>query len=87
MLVPLYASLQGDTIVLLILVQDFETVRDLGIKMQEASAVRVNVNKPLQVFFQGKLLNADLTVTDAGLTPLDYVQLVPEQNSSAGQHS
>jgi hypothetical protein len=41
MLVPLYGFLRGDTIGLLVLVHETDTVREIGRKLQEAAAVRV----------------------------------------------
>ena len=78
MLVPLYGFLAGDTLGLIVLVHDTETVRDIGDRLQQAAAVRVAPRARAHVFAGGHRLDPDLTVAAAGLTALDRVDVVPE---------
>lgn len=79
MLVPLYGFLRGDTIGLLVLVHDHETVRDVATRLQEAAAVRVAPRTGLQVYHRGKLLDRDSTVARAGLEALERVDVIPTE--------
>jgi hypothetical protein len=78
MLVPLYGFLRGDTLGLVILVQDTDRVRDVALNLQQAATVRVEPGRVAQVFAHGRRLSLDLTVAEAGLTALDRVDVVVE---------
>ena len=79
MLVPLYGFLRGDTIGLLVLVHETDTVREIGRKLQEAAAVRVAPKAGAEVYFRGALLSPDLTVGQVGLKALERVDVVPKE--------
>ncbi len=79
MLVPLYGFLRGDTIGLLVLVHDTDTVREIGRKLQEAASVRVAPKPASDVFVRGTLLHPELTVGEAGLSALERVDVVPKE--------
>ena len=79
MLVPLYGFLKGDTIGLLVLVQESDPVREIGRSLQEAAAVRVSPRPSADVYFRGKLLDPALTVAEAGLEALERVDVVPKE--------
>ena len=78
MLVPLYGFVAGDTLGVLVLVQDHETVADLAERLQQAAAVRVAPRSRVSVFSRGTRLDLRATVAHAGLTALDRVDLVSE---------
>jgi hypothetical protein len=78
MLVPLYGFVAGDTLGVLVLVQDHETVADLAERLQQAAAVRVAPRSRVSVFSRGMRLDLRATVTQAGLAALDRVDLVGE---------
>jgi hypothetical protein len=78
-LVPLYGFLRGDTIGLLVLVQDTDTVEEIGRKLQEAATVRVAPKPAAEVYFRGSLLSPQLTVAGAGLEALDRVDVVGKE--------
>jgi len=79
MLVPLYGFLKGDTLGLIVLVDDHQPVRDITASLQQAAAPRVPPASPASVYFKGKRLEPHLTVGQAGLEPLDRVDVVPEE--------
>ena len=79
MLVPLYGFLRGDTIGLLVLVHETDTVREIGRKLQEAAAVRVAPKPAAEVYFRGSLLSPELTVGEVGLKALERVDVVPKE--------
>jgi hypothetical protein len=78
MLVPLYGFLEGDTIGLVVLIHDHETVGEAGKRLQQAASVRVAPTARAGVFHNGKRLDADWTIGRAGLTALERIDVVPE---------
>ena len=79
MLVPLYGFLAGDTLGLVVLVHDDERVHAIAEKLQLAACVRVGTRANAQVYFRGQRLDPELTGSEAGLAPLDRVDVVPEE--------
>ena len=78
MLVPIYGFLRGDSIGLLVLVHDTDTIESVASTLQEAASVRVAPALKASVYFNGRLLDPDSTVTEAGLEALDRVDVVQE---------
>jgi Toluene-4-monooxygenase system protein B (TmoB) len=79
LLVPLYGFLAGDTLGLVVLVHDDERVHAIAEQLQLAACVRVAPRANAQVYFRGQRLDPELTVSEAGLAPLDRVDVVPEE--------
>jgi len=79
MLVPVYGFLAGDTLGVLVLVHDHETIRDLAIRLQQAAAVRVKPKARVRVLAGGKILDLRATVAQSGLTALDRVDVIGEE--------
>jgi hypothetical protein len=78
MLVPLYGFLEGDTLGVLVLVHDHETIADVASRLQAAAAVRVAPRDRVRVVAHGRRLDPRTTVTDAGLVALDRIDVVVE---------
>ncbi|HEU4578420.1 MAG TPA: toluene-4-monooxygenase system B family protein [Polyangiaceae bacterium] len=78
MLVPLHGFVQGDTVGLLVLVHDTDTIAQLARVLADAAAVRVRPSPVARVYRGGKELEPSLTVAGAGLSALERVDLVPE---------
>jgi hypothetical protein len=76
MLVPIYGFLEGDTIGLVVLVHDHDRVGDIVERIQQAASVRVAPRAGMVAMRDGKALQADLTIAQAGLAPLDRVDVV-----------
>jgi hypothetical protein len=77
MLVPLYGFLAGDTLGVIVLVHDHQTMRDLVSCLHEAAACRVAPLKNPRVRAGERYLDPDLTVAQAGLAPLSRVDVGP----------
>jgi hypothetical protein len=75
-LVPLYGFVAGDTLGVLVLVRDDETVDVLARRLAQAAAVRVAPIAGAVIIARGKQLDPRLTVAAAGLTALDRIDLV-----------
>jgi hypothetical protein len=78
-LVPLYGLLQGDTLGLVVLVQDHELVSEVAARLQEAATMRVIPGANAAVYCRGKQLDLALTVAAAGLTALDRIDVIVEK--------
>jgi hypothetical protein len=78
MLVPLIAFLRGDTIGLVVLVHDHQTVDELAHVVQEAATVRVAPRASASVYRGDVKLDPAATVGAAGLSALDRVDVVQE---------
>jgi hypothetical protein len=81
MLVPLYGFLKGDTLGLLVLMHDHECVAELAERLTRAAAPRVAPGRPASVYHRGRKLDPASSVTDAGLCPLDRVDVVSEEGA------
>ena len=69
--IPLYGFLQGDTVGLLILADDGETLEALARKLQAAASLRVAARDPVRVVYNDKTMDPTLTVAQAGLQAFD----------------
>jgi toluene-4-monooxygenase system protein B len=78
-LVPLYGFLRGDTMGIVILVQEHDTMDEVAAAMQQAASVRVTPKRVARVHFQGTVLEPGLTVARAGIQALDRVDVVQEE--------
>jgi len=69
--IPLYGFLQGDTVGLLILADDGETLEALARKLQAAASLRVAARAEVQLVYNDKTMDLTMTVAQAGLQALD----------------
>jgi hypothetical protein len=78
-LVPVYGFVRGDTLGVVVLAHDGDTVAQLGRALLDAVAVRVAPAPRLRVY-RGELeLGPDQTLAQAGVKALDRIDLVLEQ--------
>jgi hypothetical protein len=77
-LVPLHGFLRGDTVGLLLLVHDTDTLAHVAKTMVDAAAVRVAPAERIRVYRAGVELALTETVAGAGLSALERIDLVPE---------
>jgi hypothetical protein len=75
--IPLYGFLQGDTVGLLILADEGDTLQSLAQKLQDAASLRVAGRDRVQVIYNDKAMNPALTIAQAGLQALDRFDVVP----------
>lgn len=74
--IPLYGFLQGDTVGLLILAEEGDTLQALAQKLQDAASLRVAARDRVQVVYNGKTMDPTMTVTQAGLQALDRFDVI-----------
>jgi hypothetical protein len=60
--IPLYGFLQGDTVGLLILADEGETVQTLARKLQDAAGLRVARRDHVQLVYNDKAMDPALTI-------------------------
>ncbi len=76
MAIPLYGFLQGDTVGLLILAEEAESVQTLAQKLQDAASLRVRGNSHFHLVYNENVIDPALTVAQAGLQPLDRFDVI-----------
>ena len=76
MAIPLYGFLEGDTLGLLVLAEESETVLELARKLQNAGNIRVAHKDRIALVYDGKAIDAALTVAQAGLQALDRFDVI-----------
>ena len=76
MSIPLYGFLEGDTVGLLVLAEEDETILDLTRKLQDAASIRVARNDNIDLVYNGKAIDPGLTVAQAGLQALDRFEVI-----------
>jgi hypothetical protein len=74
--VPLYGFLQGDTIGLLIMAEEDDTLQSLAQKLQEGASLRVARRDRVQVVYNEKLMDLTITVAQAGFQALDRFDVI-----------
>ncbi len=74
--IPLYGFLEGDTIGLLIVAEENETVQDLAQKLQDGASIRVAPQEKVQVIYKEKVLDPTLTLVQAGLEALERFDVI-----------
>lgn len=78
MLVPVHGFIRGDTVGLLVLVHDTDTIAALARTLMDAAVVRLPPAPRARVYHGQVELSPEHTVARAGLTALERVDLVPE---------
>ncbi|TAK92024.1 MAG: hypothetical protein EPO06_02080 [Burkholderiaceae bacterium] len=81
MLVPLYAFLQEDTLGLVILVQDTDSMTAVAANLQQAACMRVAPRQGMRVRYNGKLVPPERSVAEAGMGALDRIDVVAGETS------
>ena len=76
MSIPLYGFLAGDTLGLLVLAEESETLLQLARKLQDAASLRVAGQERVQVVYNGKTMEPTMTVAQAGLQALDRFDVI-----------
>ena len=73
---PLYGFLEGDTIGLLILADEGETIESLAGKLKDAASIRVAPPQDARVLYRDQVLAPELTVAQAGMQPLERFDVI-----------
>jgi Toluene-4-monooxygenase system protein B (TmoB) len=73
---PLYGFVEGDTAGLLMPAEEGDTIMELAGKLQDAAGIRVVRNDNVDVVYDGKVIDPELTVVQAGLQALDRFDVI-----------
>jgi hypothetical protein len=76
MAIPLYGFLEGDTLGLLMLAEEGETILQLALKLQDAASLRVARIDKIDLVYNGKAIDPALTVAQAGFQELDRFDVI-----------
>jgi hypothetical protein len=74
-MIPLYGFLEGDTIGLLVLAGENEPLHEVAGKLRASARLRAEIAGPIQLVFRGQALDLATTVTQAGLSALDRIDV------------
>ena len=74
--IPLYGFLQGDTVGLLILAKEGDTLESLARKLQDAASLRVAYRDEVQVIYNNKAMDPAITIAQAGFQALDRFDVI-----------
>jgi hypothetical protein len=74
--IPLYGFLQGDTVGLLILADEGDTLHSLGQRLQDAASLRVAGRDRVQVLYNDKTMDPAITIAQAGFQALDRFDVI-----------
>jgi hypothetical protein len=74
--IPLYGFLQGDTVGLLILADEGDTLQSLARKLQDAASLRVARKDQVQVVYNEKAMDPTITIAQAGFQALDRFDVI-----------
>ena len=77
--IPLYGFLEGDTIGLLVLAEEGETILALARKLQDAASIRVSHREQINFVYGGKVIEPEITLAQAGLQAFDRFDVVWSQ--------
>jgi hypothetical protein len=83
MVVPLHCFVRGDTLGLVVLAHDRDTLEQLAAAILRAAAPRIAAPARAALYFGSQRLDPRLTVAQAGLAALDRVDVVPEDRHGA----
>jgi len=78
--IPLYCFVRGDTLGLVVLANEVESIDELSLRLARAAAPRVTLAGPLCVWHRGRVLQGELTLGQAGVSALDRVDLTQEDD-------
>jgi hypothetical protein len=74
--IPLYGFLQGDTVGLLILADEGDTLQSLARKLQDAASLRVAYRDGVQIIYNNKAMDPAITIAQAGFQALDRFDVI-----------
>jgi hypothetical protein len=78
--IPLYGFLEGDTLGLLMLAEEGETVLELARRLQEAASLRVARFDKIDLLYNGKAIDPGITIAQAGFQELDRFDVISRGN-------
>jgi hypothetical protein len=84
---PLYGFMEGDTIGLLIMADEQESVRSLAGKLRDAASLRVDGSCDMEIVYRGIVPDPDTTLAEADFKPLQRFDLRRRHGLSQSHNS
>lgn len=84
---PIYGFVEGDTVGVLIVVEEAESVQSLARKLRDAVSLRVETNGEMEVVYRGAVLDPATTLREVQLAPLQRVDLRRKYGVSENRNS
>lgn len=85
MALPLYGFREGDSIGLLIVADEQETVGSLAQKLQDAASLRVTPAERVELVYRNRRLDPAMTLREAGFVALDRFDVREERPSGLSE--
>jgi len=85
--IPIYGFVEGDTMGVLILAEEGETICSLTCKLLDAVRLRVDANYQYEAVYQGDVLDPDATVLQTNLKPLQRLDLKRQHDVPEGSYN
>jgi hypothetical protein len=76
--IPLYGFLKGDTVGLLLVADEKETIQELSDRLQKSAEIRVVPQSSVRFIHKGMVLKSSLTIAESDLQPLDRFDVQPQ---------
>lgn len=84
-MIPVYGFLAGDTLGILLLLEEDDNAREIVAKLQRSSRLRVSPRADLCVVHAGVVIDPGARLADTPIESLDRVDVVPRD--SVGERS
>jgi hypothetical protein len=82
MMIPLYGFLSSDTLGMVILAEENDTIAKLAWRLQQAASVRIKPSANFRVEYRGNILSKDTTVQRAQMKPLTRFDVIIEETET-----
>jgi hypothetical protein len=83
-MIPIYGFLEGDTMGVVVLADDSDTVEVLAEKLQSAARMRVMPRGKARIFYEGREIAAGTTVTSARMQAETRFDVLFSDSESGG---
>ena len=83
-MIPIYGFMQGDTLGLLLLAHETDTVHDLADKLQQSARVRLAHRSEVKVIYKGRELDPRWTLAQAGVEALERIDVMWRDDARSG---
>ncbi|HVI09524.1 MAG TPA: toluene-4-monooxygenase system B family protein [Candidatus Binatia bacterium] len=74
--IPVYGFLQGDTVGLVLVLEEHDTFQTVAQKLQDAGSLRVAPREKVQVIYNAQAMDPSSTVAQAGVQALDRIDVI-----------
>jgi hypothetical protein len=84
-MIPLYGFVEGDTLGLIVLADDAETLDDVATKLRSAARLRAELEDPIEIVVNDRVIDPASIVAQAELRPLDRIDVRRRGGAGGGK--